>query len=80
MPDDDVDPTLDPDAWAFRNIMAIKEFTEQTRDLAREQNEKIAALEGIVMTNDGTIKNQQMQIAILQGKLLGGGPTSGNSG
>lgn len=59
-----------------RNILAMKAYGEETRKLLRESEEKVSRLEGIVLTNNETIKTMQAQIGILLSKLYNGGATS----
>ena len=59
-----------------RNVMAVKEFTEETRLMVRDLQEHVKRLEGIVMTQQGTVANLQAQLAALQARQLNGGPTT----
>ena len=58
-----------------KNILAIKQFTEDTRKDMRSLEEQVKALHNRVLTQDGVIANLNQQIGILNAKLLQGGST-----
>ena len=66
------------DEVTHKNILAIQVYSKETRKLVRDLEENVKRLEGIVLTNDKTIRNQQSQIAILLAKVHGSGATGGS--
>ena len=64
------------DEVTHRNILAMKAYGEETRKLLRDSEEKVCQLEGIVLTNNETIKTMQSQIGLLLSKLYNCGATS----
>lgn len=56
-----------------QNIRTVVEFSQTTRKLVRELDERIIALKNLVMTQQGTIDNIQKQMAAIQQRLYSGG-------
>ena len=59
----------------YRNDMAIQDYAKQTRKFLREAEVKVSSLEALVLTLKSQVELQQTQLATLQIKLLGTGPT-----
>ena len=58
-----------------KNILAIKEFTSETRKIVNELKEQVDSLSKQVATQNGIINNLNAQIAVLH-KSKGTGATS----
>ena len=56
-----------------KNILACVEFSNETRKLFRELEEKFNNLEGLVMAKDVEINELRRQLRIVQGTLYAGG-------
>ena len=61
-----------------KNIKSVVAHGNETRKLLREAENKVNILQGIVMTQNGQIKNMNEQINALRAKIYTGGATSGN--
>ena len=59
-----------------KNILAIKEYSTETRKVVRENETEVKALRNMVITLQQQLQQQQRQLGILQAKVLGGAATS----
>jgi len=55
------------------NIQAVIQFAQDTRKIVRELDERVITLKNMIMTQQGTIANQQKQMAALQQQIYSGG-------
>ncbi len=58
-----------------RNVQAAVNFSNETRNIVRELEQKILHLEELAQAKDKEIAAMRQQIAIIQGKLYSGGTT-----
>jgi TolA-binding protein len=61
-----------------KNVMAVVEHSNETRAMLRQLETQVEFLARQVATMQGTLGNTQHQLAILQAKVHGTGPTDGN--
>lgn len=59
-----------------KNILAIRDHSNETRKGLRDAEAEVQALRNMVMTLQQQLQQQQQQLAILQTKVLGGGTTT----
>lgn len=59
----------------FLNAKAVETFTNATRKMVEEQNDRINQLENIVLTGNNRIDALQQQLAHLIARIAGSGPT-----
>jgi len=64
------------DSAGYKNLIAVSEYTKETRKLFRELETKVSNLENKILEQSQTIENQKIQISTLQIKVLGGGATT----
>ena len=58
-----------------RNVQAAINYSNETRKIVRQLEEKILHLEALAQAKDQEIAAMRQQIAIIQGKLYSGGTT-----
>jgi len=58
-----------------RNVQAAVNFSNETRNIVRQLEQKILHLEELAQSKDKEIAAMRQQIAIIQGKLYSGGTT-----
>ena len=63
-----------------KNFAAINQFMKEVRTENANLHELITGFQGVVATQQGEIAQLGQQIGIMQARLMGGGPTSGNNG
>jgi hypothetical protein len=56
-----------------RNVKAVVQHANLTRDLVKELETKVKSLDGLVRQYDAKIELLQKQIVVLQTKLFSGG-------
>lgn len=71
-----VDEFGDPDSAGYKNIIAIRDYSKDTRALVREMEQKFSNLEKLVLEQKATIEGQKQQIQALQMKVYSGGATT----
>ena len=58
-----------------RNVQAAIDYSNDTRKIVRQLEEKILHLEALAQAKDKEIAAMRQQISIIQGKLYSGGTT-----
>ena len=58
-----------------RNVQAAINYSNDTRKIVRQLEEKMIHLENLAQAKDKEIASMRQQIAIIQGKLYSGGTT-----
>jgi uncharacterized protein HemX len=58
-----------------RNVQAAVNYSNETRNIVRQLEQKILHLEELAQAKDKEIAVMRQQIAIIQGKLYNGGTT-----
>ena len=59
-----------------KNILAIKQHADVTRELLREDQNKVKQLENLILEQKNRLDLLQKQVQILQVKSFSGGATS----
>ena len=61
-----------------RNFEAVNQFMKDMRAENAKLYEEINSFRGTLSTQQAEIQQLRQQVGVLQARLMGGGPTSGN--